>query len=110
MPYVVGCDATPGHDNTCSSARMIAAISQKVQYPESMREQPTQGLVMLAIRISEKGEYDGVQATRFTNNDFAQAATSAARAAFKDMKFVPGKVAGKPVTVEVKLPVKFAAH
>ena len=105
MPRLTTCAATQG-DNTCTSSAMIAIIGKHLEYPAEMKAEHIKGLVMLEIEISTEGAYVSANIARCTNNYFGNAAWQAANF-LKDLKFVPGKINGKPVTMRVQLPVRF---
>jgi TonB family protein len=106
MPRLTTCAATQG-DNTCTSSAMIAIIAKHLEYPAEMKAEGIKGLVMLEIPINADGSIDEmIFVARSTNNYFGNAARRAANF-LQELKFVPGKIGGKPVNMRVQLPVRF---
>ncbi len=72
-------------------------------YPETMAQQHQDGLVILKVSVSEKGEVESCEVKRSTHTDFEGPAVQAVQR----WRFKPAKKAGTPVKTEILLPLRF---
>ena len=81
----------------------MAAILNKLYYPELSRRAGIEGKVIISAIIDKEGNV--INAEVFQSL-FAQL-DEAALNAIKNTKFIPGKQRGKPVNVSMKIPIQF---
>jgi len=73
------------------------------EYPEKLKEEGIEGEVMLMITIDERGRVVDVAVKHSDHPLFSQAAVEA----IKKCIFTPAARRGKPVAVELDIPIKF---
>lgn len=81
----------------------IAAIQEKIIYPEIAKRAGVQGRVFVKAYVNENGDVNKVELIR----GIGAGCDEAAMEAVKVTKFKPGKQRGKPVKVQVTVPVLF---
>jgi protein TonB len=81
----------------------IQAIQSKIVYPEIARRAGVEGKVYVLAFVNEAGEVTKAQIMRGLGAGLDEAAMDAVRAT----KFKPGKQRGKPVKVQVSIPIVF---
>jgi TonB family protein len=81
----------------------IKAIQEKIQYPELAKRAGVEGKVYVLAMINDKGDVDRVQIIRGLGTGLDEAAMDAV----KQTKFKPGMQKGKPVNVQVSIPIIF---
>ncbi len=81
----------------------IGAIQSKIVYPEIAKRAGVQGRVFVKAYVDEKGNVNKVELIRGIGAGCDEAAMNAV----KSVMFKPGKQRGKPVKVQVTVPVLF---
>ncbi len=81
----------------------IAGIQQKIVYPEIAKRAGVQGRVFVKAFVDENGNVSKVELIK----GIGAGCDEAAMDAVKQTKFKPGKQRGKPVKVQVSIPVLF---
>lgn len=81
----------------------ITAIQQKVHYPELAKRAGVQGKVFVVAYINENGNVVGVK----TIKGIGAGCDESAMRAVLSVRFKPGKHNGKPVKVQVAVPLVF---
>ncbi|MGD8781844.1 MAG: energy transducer TonB [Ignavibacteria bacterium] len=81
----------------------IAAIQQKIVYPEIAKRAGVQGRVFVKAFVDEQGNVKKVELIKGIGAGCDEAAIKAVQ----ETKFKPGKQRGKPVKVQVTVPVLF---
>ena len=81
----------------------MAALQKAVEYPEFAKKAGIEGRVFVQFIVDEQGNVQNPQVTRGVHKLLDQAAVEAV----KEMKFKPGRQRGKPVKVQMSLPVTF---
>ncbi len=81
----------------------IAGIQSRIVYPEIAKRAGVQGRVFVKAYVDENGKVNKVELIR----GIGAGCDEAAMAAVQDTKFKPGKQRGKPVKVQVTVPVLF---
>lgn len=81
----------------------IAAIQSKIVYPEIAKRAGVQGRVFVKAYVDENGNVTKVELIR----GIGAGCDEAAMKAVQSVKFKPGKQRGKPVKVQVTVPVLF---
>ena len=84
----------------------LAALQKAVKYPEFAKKAGIEGTVFVQFVVDEKGNVENPQVTRSVHKLLDEAALEAIR----KMKFTPGKQRGRPVKVQMSLPVRFILH
>ena len=82
----------------------LEAIQKKITYPDNAKQAGIEGRVFVKAYINEKGTVDRVELLKGIDNE----CDSVAMAAVKSTKFTPAKQRGKPVKVQVSVPIVFA--
>ena len=72
-------------------------------YPQELRSQGVNGLVMVTCTINEKGDVSEATVSKSSNEKFDEYATDAV----KKWKFKPAREDGTPVSVNVTITIKF---
>jgi protein TonB len=96
-------------DTTWYSARQLD-IQPKAQhsidpdYPEAARLDGTEGAVTLLLRINELGE---VKAVTVESGNPPGVFEASAKAAFETARFIPARLAGRPVRAEIRIRVTY---
>lgn len=81
----------------------IAAIQNKIVYPEIAKRAGVEGKVYVKAFVDEKGNVTKVEIQKGLGAGLDEAAMKAV----KETKFKPGKQRGKPVKVQVSIPIVF---
>jgi TonB family protein len=81
----------------------VAAIQKNIKYPELARRAGIEGKVYILAYINENGNVTKTAVLKGIGGGCDEAAMNA----IKKVKFIPGKQAGKPVNVQVSVPVIF---
>lgn len=81
----------------------ISAIQEKIIYPEIAKRAGVQGRVFVKAYVDENGNVNKVELIR----GIGAGCDEAAMEAVKQTRFKPGKQRGKPVKVQVTVPVLF---
>jgi periplasmic protein TonB len=81
----------------------IAAIQSKIVYPEIAKRAGVEGKVYVKAFVDESGNVTKVEIQK----GIGAGCDEAAMKAVKETKFKPGKQRGKPVRVQVSIPVVF---
>ncbi len=81
----------------------IAAIQEKIKYPEIAKRAGIEGKVYIKAFVDEEGKVIKVECMKGIGGGCDEVAMEAV----KSTKFKPGKQRGKPVKVQVLVPVKF---
>jgi protein TonB len=81
----------------------IQAIQSKIIYPEIAKRAGVEGKVYVKAYVDEKGNVTKVEVQK----GIGAGCDEAAMKAVKETKFKPGKQRGKPVKVQVSIPVVF---
>ena len=81
-------------------------IYSRLEYPAKMKEEKINGEVLVKFVVTAKGKLEEIRVVRSTRPEFNQPALDV----FKGMPdWEPGKQGGKPVKVNVVIPVRFRA-
>ncbi len=96
-PYFIAADKMP------QPVGGIAAIQKKIVYPEEAKSSGVEGRVFVKAYINEKGEVDRVKLIKGIGGGCDEAAMQAV----KETKFTPALQKGKPVKVQVSVPIIF---
>lgn len=81
----------------------IAAIQRNIKYPEIARRAGIEGKVYILAYIDENGNVTKTTVLKGIGGGCDEAAINA----IKKVKFIPGRQGGKPVKVQVSIPVIF---
>jgi TonB family protein len=81
----------------------IEAIQSRIHYPEIAKRAGIEGKIYVLALINEEGTVDQTQILRGLGAGLDEAAMDAV----KQTKFIPGKQSGKPVKVQVSIPIVF---
>ncbi len=81
----------------------IVAIQEKIKYPEIAKRAGIEGKVYVKAFVDESGNVIKVECIKGIGGGCDEAAMDAV----KQTKFKPGKQRGKPVKVQVLVPIKF---
>ena len=74
-------------------------------YPNALKNDGISGMVTMSLTVDEKGNVANAVVKKSTRPEFEQPAIDAV----SRWKFEPAKKDGKPVAVQVVIPVKFSA-
>lgn len=125
MPYIVGCETSvDGQDRTkCTHQKVMTNVVQHLQYPKAARKNGIEGVAFVQFVIDKSGEVRDIKLLeeRLTGNGsdkkkagkykgiLGDAAVAAVETMSKDeaLEWVPGYQRGKPVHVQMILPLRF---
>lgn len=79
------------------------SIQSKIKYPEEAKRNGVEGKVFIQAFIDEAGNVVEAKVIKGVDNELDEAALEAV----KQTKFTPGKQEGKPVKVQVTIPIVF---
>ena len=105
MPILASCADLEGNERMkCSKEGLVNAIYSKIKYPKGAKEEKVEGTVIVKFTIDENGDVVKPEITRSLGSGCDE---EVLRVVGEMPKWVPGKKDGKPVAVELTLPVKF---
>jgi TonB family protein len=78
-------------------------LVKNVKYPESGLKSGTQGRVLVAISLNEKGEIVKAEVVESMGAEFDKAAVKA----IKETKWTPAIAKGQPAACQVSIPIQF---
>jgi len=81
----------------------LYAIQSKIKYPETAKREGIEGKVYVLAFIDESGNVAKAKVIKGVGGGLDEAALEAV----KQTKFIPGKQEGKPVKVQVTIPIVF---
>lgn len=84
----------------------VAVRTVAPDYPEELRRDGVNGLVMVKCTVDEQGNVIDPTVEKSSNAAFEKPAL----AALKKWKFKPGKQDGNPVATRVSIPIKFVTE
>ncbi len=105
MPHLMDCkDLDPNVRATCTQDGIMQHLVRHLQYPEMAREMGLEGRVFIRFVVGKTGEVRDVSVLLGVHPLLDQAAVQAVSSL---PPFAPGRIDGRPVRVEYKLPVAF---
>jgi len=81
----------------------MASIINKLYYPELARRTGIEGRVIVVLIVNKEGNVINASVLQSLFPSLDEVALNAV----KETKFIPGKQRGKPVNVEMKIPIQF---
>lgn len=106
MPRFPGCETLETADGrkSCSFEKLIVFMQENIKYPESAKKDKTEGKVIVTFTV----EKDGTIKKAAVKSGIGNGCDAEALRVINAMpKWVPGKKDGKPVAVEMALPIMF---
>ena len=105
MPILASCANLKGDARTkCSNEELISTVYSKIKYPKEAKEKKVEGTVIVKFTVNINGDVVNPRAT----HSLAYGCTQEVFRVIRELpKWIPGKKDGKPVAVEMTLPVKF---
>ena len=82
----------------------MRALQESLSYPEIVRKAGIEGTVHVTFTVDETGEVQNPQITKSVH----EALDAEALSALKSVSFVPVEKYGRPIAMEVTLPIRFA--
>ena len=110
MPLFPGCDDVSNLEEKrmCSTKKLYEYIYSNLKYPKLAQESGIEGKVTLRFVVDKTGNISKVNILRDIGGGCGQAALKAIKNMKNmDKKWIPGKQAGRPVSVWFTLPVVF---
>ncbi len=108
MPYFSGCSELNNDikkKRNCSDNNLIAFVANNLKYPEAAKAEGIEGIVYLSFNIDKKGNLSNAQIKRDIGGGCGE---EAIRVTSLMPKWEPKIENGKPVDVEMTLPVRFS--
>jgi len=96
--------STPEPESTIVKAVPLYHRNPKPEYPRLSRKRSQQGTVVLEVRVREDGS--GADVSISKSSGFGLLDKSAVKTVFR-WQFIPGSLNGRPVGMEVLVPVQF---
>lgn len=81
----------------------ISGIMQRIRYPESAKRDSIEGTIYIEAYIDEEGKVVRTNILRGVRKDLDDAGSEAVM----QTKFIPGKIKGAPVKVQIVVPIRF---
>lgn len=88
----------------------LEALGQHIQYPEAAKKAGVEGRVLVQFVVSTEGAPEDLRVASFTTPNATEddaGLKKAAMEAVRKARFTPGTKAGKPVRVQMTLPITF---
>lgn len=98
--YLISVDEMP------SIVGGLKALVDKIKYPKEAKDAGIEGKVFIKAYIDENGNVVGTEILKSVDSELDKAAVEAV----KSIEFTPGKLKGKPVKVQVVIPIVFKLH
>jgi TonB family protein len=105
MPVFGACPGKTGDElATCSTTNLMTYLGANMRYPEAARKNSVEGMVVAAFRVTP----DGRATSAYIKKPVSPECDAEVLRLISSMPaWQPGTVDGKPVTVELTLPVRF---
>ncbi len=81
----------------------IGAIQERIQYPETAKDDEVEGTVFLHVYVDTEGNAAHIEVAKGVRDDLDLAAIEAV----EPVKFTPAMEDGEPVKVRVSIPIHF---
>jgi len=109
QPLFPGCEKVNVTEKAdCSQKKMFEYVAQQLKYPEDMKASKIEGKVYVKFVITEKGDVADVQVQKSLTPSADKAALDIVNGMNKNVgKWTPGTKNGKPVTMDMVLPISF---
>lgn len=107
MPYFPGCADLPQgspEKRSCSDENLVAFIADYLEYPEEAKKSGIEGTVYVSFTIDQEGR---VQHPKLRRDIGSGCGEEALRIVQNMPRWEPARQAGKPVNVQLTLPVNF---
>jgi len=113
LPIFPGCDHIKDKTElrNCSNANLIKFLSKNIKYPEEARLLGYEGSVYVRFIVEKDGSVTNIESLKDNSpgGGLKDAALNAIRAMnTMNSKWSPGKQGGKPVRVQMLIPIKFS--
>lgn len=105
MPVFPGCEDAGAEQQKCSNQQMFQYIIKKMKYPKAAKDSGIEGMAVISFKINASGQ---VIDAEIVKDPGAGCGAEALKIVESMPTWEPGLKDGKPVTVEMKLPFKFA--
>ncbi len=105
MPTFSTCDSLTIYElrRICSDKAMLEFFYKNVKYPTTVRESGVEGMTVAYFIVEKDGSISRLKVVRDIGADFGEEAMRVVRLF---PKFIPAKIDGKPVRVEINLPIR----
>jgi len=107
MPRFPGCENRPGsltEKEVCARNLLFGYIGKNLKYPEQARKNGTEGTVIVQFTVSQNGNLEDLELVRSVGDGLGE---EAIRIVKSMPKWVPGKLDGKDVAVQLTLPFMY---
>ncbi len=108
FPACEDLDTTLEAKTRCAEEMLLRFLAHNIAYPLEARQQGIEGTVVLSFVVEPDGRLSHLKLERDIGGGCGAEALRIVRAMMEsDMRWVPGKLAGKPVRTRYTLPVRF---
>ena len=109
MPYFKTCqnNSSKKDESDCTNTELIRNVSKNITYPEFAKENNIEGTVYVEFVVDKTGKITRVKLLRGAHKTLNDEAVSAVE---KLPSMMPGLQRGKPVNVQMRVPVKFVLN
>lgn len=110
MPRYPGCEEMTNEEEReqCSMNKMLVFLYSNISYPPIARENGVEGTVVVSMIVEKDGR---ITNTKILRDIGAQCGSESLRVVRmmqeQDIRWIPGQMYGKPVRVQMNLPVTF---
>jgi protein TonB len=106
MPRFPGCESikTMEGRKSCSFEKLIVFMQENITYPEEAKKAKTEGKVIVTFKVERDGTIKHAAVKSGIGNGCDKEALRVINAM---PKWIPGTKDGKPVAVEMALPIMF---
>lgn len=104
-----GCEdlATKEERKKCAEQKMLEFIYQHIQYPPEALENKVEGIAVIQFIVEKDGSIEEMNMVRSPGYGTGEEALRVVELMADTYRWVPGNSGGRPVRMQVTLPVKF---
>lgn len=110
MPRFPGCEEEKDikKRRQCADKKMLTFLYNEIRYPEEVRKNRTEGMIVVQFVVEKDGSLSNIQAVRKISDALDQEALRVVNLMNEqNIRWIAGKQKGKPVRVQFNLPIRF---
>jgi periplasmic protein TonB len=109
MPRFPGCEDLTSKEERkkCADKKMLEFIYQHIQYPPEAIENKVEGIAVIEFIVEKNGSIEEMEIARDPGYGLGQEALRVVGLMAKEHRWTPGPSRGRPVRVQIALPVTF---
>ena len=107
FPVCEGLDTTIQVIEQCAQQQLLAFVYQNIQYPLDARQNGNEGTVVVSFVVEKDSTVSNINVVRDIGGGCGEEALRVINGMNEiGVKWIPGKMKGKPVRVQFNLPIK----